>query len=88
MPIKRAAKKALRQSEKHRYNNRVLKEAMKKDIKEVVKLVAGNKHAEAGAKLSSVYQVIDKATKKNLIHKNNAARKKSHLAKMVSSKNA
>jgi small subunit ribosomal protein S20 len=31
-------------------------------------------------KLSSIYSVIDKATKKNVLHKNKAARKKSQLA--------
>lgn len=86
MPIKQAAKKALRQSEKHRHSNRVLKEAMKKDIKEVMKLVAEKKHTEAQSKLPGVFQVIDKAAKKNVIHKNNAARKKSLLNRVSSPK--
>ncbi len=86
MPIKPAAKKAYRQSEKHRHANRVLKEAMKKDIKEITKLVAAKKLDEAAKMLPSVHQVIDKAAQKNLIHKKNAGHKKSSLAKLVSPK--
>ncbi len=86
MPIKPAAKKAYRQSEKHRHANRVLKEAMKKDIKEITKLVAAKKFDEAAKMLPEVHQVIDKVAQKNLIHKKNAGHKKSSLAKMVSPK--
>lgn len=86
MPIKRAAKKAYRQSEKHRHDNRVLKDAMKKDIKEITKLVAAQKLEEASKMLPAVYQVIDKVAQKNLIHKKNAAHKKSSVAKLVSPK--
>ncbi len=86
MPIKKAAKKALRQSEKHRYANRVLKEAMKKNIKELMKLAKENKLTEAQALLSATCQVIDKAAQGKVIHKNNAARKKSLLSRVVSPK--
>nr|YP_009396606.1 ribosomal protein S20 [Vertebrata australis]ARW65792.1 ribosomal protein S20 [Vertebrata australis] len=33
--------------------------------------------------LSTVYKKIDKAVKKNILHKNTAARKKSRLAKLL-----
>ncbi|MDP2670170.1 MAG: 30S ribosomal protein S20 [bacterium] len=33
--------------------------------------------------LQAAYQAIDKAARRNIVHKNNAARKKSRLAKAV-----
>lgn len=80
MPIIKAAIKALRQSEKRRKVNRAMKDAMKKAIKEIKKLAASKNFDEFKKKLPSVTSIIDKAAKHHLIHRNNAARKKSLLA--------
>ena len=55
---------------------------MKDIIKKIEKLSKTDK-AEATKMLSSAYQVIDKATKRGVIKKNNAARKKSRLTRLV-----
>jgi len=55
---------------------------MKEIIKKVEKLAKTDK-AGATKMLSSAYQAIDKAFKTGIIKKNNAARKKSRLAKLV-----
>ena len=55
---------------------------MKELVKKIEKLSKTSK-ADAAKMLSSVFQAIDKAAKKGVIKKNNAARKKSRLSKLV-----
>ena len=56
MPIKKAARKALRQSEKRRRKNRAWKARMKIVIKKGV--------------LRDAYKIVDKSAKKGIIKKN------------------
>lgn len=86
MPIIKASIKDLRKSRKHRAINLVLKNKVKDSIKEIKKIIAGGKRDEAVKKLPEVVSLIDKAAKKNLFHKNNAARKKSALAHLLAVK--
>ncbi len=51
--------------------------------KKILKLAASGNKEEAQKLLPEAYKAVDKAAKKNLIHKNAAARKKSQLAKAV-----
>ena len=55
---------------------------MKEIIKKIEKIAKTDK-AEAVKMLSSAFQSIDKAAQKGVIKKNNAARKKAHLSKLV-----
>jgi len=55
---------------------------MKEIIKKIEKIAKTDK-AKAVKMLSSAFQVIDKAAQKGVIKKNNAARKKSRLARLV-----
>ena len=86
MPITSSAKKALRQSKKHRIENLKRSEAFKNAIKKFKKLVETKKLDEAKATLPAVYQTLDKATKTNVIKKNTASRLKSRLSKKLVSK--
>ncbi len=70
MPNTSSAKKALRQAEKRNLANVAFKVMLKRSLKTVSK--------ETLAKTTSL---IDKAVKRNLIHKNKASRMKSQLAK-------
>ena len=82
MPITKSAKKAIRgSSRKKAFNDRRMR-AMKDIIKKVEKLAKTNK-AEAAKLLSSAFQAIDKAAKTHVIKRNNAARKKSRLARVT-----
>ncbi len=82
MPITKSAKKAIRGSlRKKAYNDRH-KRAMKEIIKKIEKLAKTDK-AEAGKLLSSAFSIIDKAAKSGVVKKNNAARKKSRLARVT-----
>jgi len=56
---------------------------MKTVFKNALSLVKDGKLPEAQAMISHAYSVIDMASKKNIIHPNTAARKKSRLARSV-----
>jgi len=82
MPITQSAKKAIRGSLRKKAFNDRRKRVMKEEIKKIEKLVKTDKNA-AIKMLSTAFQVIDKAAKKGVIKKNNAARKKSRLSRLV-----
>jgi small subunit ribosomal protein S20 len=84
MPQTKSAKKRMRQNEKLREANRQVKSRMKTAIRRVVE--AASKKAppeELRDLVSQAFRHIDKAAKKNIVHKNNAARKKSKLARLT-----
>ena len=83
MAITSSAKKAHRASlNKHVFNLR-RKRDLVDSTKEVRKLVAAGKAADATKALSTAYKAIDKAAKRGVIKKNTAARKKSRLAAAI-----
>jgi small subunit ribosomal protein S20 len=82
MPITQSAKKAIRGSLRKKAFNDQRKKAMKEIIKKIEKTVKTDK-AGAVKMLSSAFQAIDKSAQKGVIKKNNAARKKSRLSKLV-----
>jgi len=86
MPNLKASIKDVKKTAKRKDANLHFKAAMKKIIKEVKDAVeekADKKKLEE--LLQKAYKTIDKNVKKNTIHKNNAARKKSKIAKLVAS---
>jgi len=83
MPITKSAKKALRQNKRRRQRNLRQLNVLKATIKKIKKLASENKKEEALKLLPKAYKVIDKAVKTGLIKKNNAARKKSRLTKLI-----
>lgn len=83
MPIIKSAIKRVRQSAKRQARNAVVKKNFKGLIKNFISLVEEGKQAAATKLLPELQKAIDLATKKNLLHKNTAGRKKSQLMKMV-----
>ena len=81
MPNTKSAIKALRQNIRRRGVNLKALESIRKATKQVRK--AGNQ-ADAQKALASAFAALDKAAKKNIIHRNNASRHKSRLTKLVS----
>ncbi len=61
---------------------------MKDVIKEVSKLIIAKDGKGAAAKLSALYQAVDKATKNGTIKKNTAARMKSRISKQIAALSA
>ena len=82
MPIIKSAKKAIRGSLRKKAFNDRRKRTMKEIIKKIEKVSKTDK-TEAVKMLSSAFQAIDKAAKKGVIKKNNAAHKKSRLARIT-----
>lgn len=61
----------------------MVKSATKTAMKKVMVAVNENDKAAAQAALTGAISAIDRAYGKGIYHKNNAARKKSHLVKLV-----
>jgi small subunit ribosomal protein S20 len=83
MPNTKSAMKAMRQNIKRRQINLLVLESIKKATKQVRKAVTAGKKDDISKALAAAYSALDKAAKKNIIHRNNASRKKSRLAAMV-----
>lgn len=79
MPLIKSAIKKVRKDKVRTARNKVRGSALKRVLKEARK----NPSAKS---LSTVFSALDKAAKVNLIHVNHAARLKSRLSKLVSSK--
>ena len=84
MHIIKSAKKAISGSLRKKAFNDRRKRTMKEIIKKIEKVSKTDK-AQAEKLLSLAYQTIDKAAKRGVIKKNNAARKKSRLSRLVKS---
>ena len=82
MPITQSAQKAVRSSLRKKAFNDSRKRAMKEIIKKIEKIAKTDKN-EARKMLPGAFAIIDKAAGKNVIKKNNAARKKSRLSRLV-----
>ena len=83
MPNIKSAKKRVLVNEKKTEQNKAIRSAVKTAMKKVDLLVKENKFEEAKAALSEAFSAIDSACAKNIYHANNAANKKSKLAKKV-----
>ncbi|MGA1843752.1 MAG: 30S ribosomal protein S20 [bacterium] len=84
MAQQKSAKKAIRQTKRKTIVNRKKKGILKSHIKKVLLSVAEKDAEKAAYALNEAVSVIDKMAATGLIHKNNAARKKSRLAKRIS----
>jgi len=84
MAQQKSAKKAIRQTKRRTIVNRKRKGILKSHIKQVLLSVTEKDAERAPYAFKEAVSVIDKMAAQGLIHKNNAARKKSRLAKKVS----
>ena len=80
MPHSRSSKKRVRQNEKNRLANLVVRGAMKSQERRVQTLIDEGKLDEAKAALPVAYQKLDKAAKVHVIHANTASNHKRKLA--------
>jgi len=79
MPVTKSAKGALKKDQRRQAENLKTKNAYKKAIGYFKKNISSQA-------LSEAYTKIDRAAKKNVIHKNKASRLKSQLAKLLKEK--
>lgn len=76
MPITSSAKKALRRDRRRTQHNKVVRSKLKTITDKITK-------SKDASLLFEAHSTIDRAAKKNIIHKNKAARLKSQLASVV-----
>lgn len=83
MPIKKSAKKQLRQSLKRKKQNDSRKKEMKELLKQANVLIKEGKKEEVTKMLPKIYKAIDKAVKIGVLKKNTGNRRKAVIAKKV-----
>lgn len=79
----KSAKKRIKVTMRQTLRNKMIKSRTKTAMRKVVEACAANDASVAQAALVGAVKTIDKATSKGVYHKNNAARKKSKLTRMV-----
>ena len=79
MPNIKSAKKRVLVSQTKAMQNKAAKSALKTDIKKFEAAVAEGNRSEADSVYKTTVKAIDKAAAKGLLHKNNAANKKSAM---------
>lgn len=86
MPIIKSAKKRVKTANKAAVRNSKTKRSLKSAVKAFHSAVKGGSKKSTAA-LQKAQSEVDKAAKKNVIHKNKAARKKSQLARAAKAAN-
>ena len=84
----KSAVKRARQNEIRRLRNKGTRTKIKSVVKDVRSSVGEASGDETKVKLNTAQSVIDKASKKGVIHKRTAARKISRLTKLANSASA
>jgi small subunit ribosomal protein S20 len=79
----KSAIKRARQNEGRRIRNKASKTRIKNVVKNVRLAASQGSSEEALTRLNTAISTIDKAARKKVIHKNNAARKKSQITKLI-----
>ena len=79
----KSAEKAARQAEKHRARNVALRSRMRTAVRNVNTAIAGGDKNAAQATCRDAVPVIDTLVNKRIVHRNKAARHKSHLAARI-----
>lgn len=79
----KSAKKAIKVQERRRSRNQMVKSKVKTSLRRANEGVAGSSQEEAKAHVVKAVSELDKAVSKGVVHKNQAARKKSRLMKKL-----
>ena len=84
MPNNPSAEKRMRQEQKRRLHNRSVKSIVKTQITRARQAIASDTSVEAAEEaVRAAVSELDRAAKKGVIHRNNAARRKSRLMKQL-----
>ena len=86
MPNNPAAEKRMRQEQKRRLHNRSIKSLVKTQVTRARQSI-NDEDTNAEAAVRAAVSELDRAAKKGVIHRNNAARRKSRLMKQLNSIN-
>ena len=77
------ARRRMKKTEKCRLNNKSIKSSMRSQLKKVSQAIDAGDKEQAQAELNRAMKKLDKAAKQNIVHKNQAARRKSRLQKKI-----
>jgi small subunit ribosomal protein S20 len=83
MPNRKSAEKRLRQNVVRRGRNRMMKSAVKTQIRKVREFVEAGDVDKAEEAFRLAAKKLDRASSKNVIHPNRAARTKSRLQSLI-----
>ena len=83
MQVNRSAIKRQKQNERKRMANKIVKSRVKKWIRNIRESVTNNSIDDAKKYYGEFQVLIDRAVNKGIYHKNNAARKKARLSKLI-----
>ena len=83
----KSQKKRIRTNEKARIRNKAVRSELKTAVKRVHAAVEAGDKAAAAAAATTAYRKLDKAAAKGVIHKNQAANRKSGVQTLVNSLN-
>src|SRR5256884_10007467 len=84
MPNNPAEAKRMRQEQKRRLHNHSVKSIVKTQITKARQAIASDASTESAAEaVRAAVSELDRAAKKGVIHRNNAARRKSRLMKQL-----
>ena len=81
----KSSKKDVRRSERRKTENSQKKTALRTYSKNILKSIKAGKKEDAIKLFSQFVSLLDKAAKKNIIHKKNADRNKSRLSVRINS---
>jgi small subunit ribosomal protein S20 len=87
LPKTKTAEKSARSAARKAERNKGIRSNTKSTVTKAEKLVAAKKIEEAKIAVVEAISSLDKAAKKNVIHANTAARKKSRLMKKFNAAN-
>ena len=79
----KSALKHARQNDKRRLRNRVYSSGARTQVKAARRMIEGDEPQAAQDAVSAAIKALDKAVQKGIVHKNNAARRKSRLMKLL-----
>jgi len=84
----KSAKKDLRRSAKRRAQNQSVRTSLKTYVKKARVAISGDDASASVEALRQATKALDKAVQNGVIHKNQAARRKSRIAKALAAKQA
>ncbi len=82
----KSAQKRTRQAAARRIHNKAQRSTLRTQLKKTATTVQSGSPEAAQIEFGKAIRILDKAARKHLIHKNEAARRKSRLAKKIAEK--
>ena len=88
MPQRRAGIKDIRKNYVRKMHNLDLRSDLKKTIKTFLTSIEKKNAPEAKSNLNTLFKKLDKAAKRNILHKNTVARRKSKFSRQLATLSA